>query len=843
MKHCRYHAFKLLLLAFTLSAYLGTAYAQVSKSIVNPSEQIIYFDLPGQSLKNGLIEFAIQSKLTVIVDTGKVSGLHSRPVIGPFLAERALEKLLARTPLTFSIDPVANTITIEEAPINAEGISTSTSANESTNIHEIIVKATRYPKRYSTITNSQLNGHYASFSSARFINTLPSTLIRDQQPSEMSDLLQFASGVTPGNGLADTNDDFYIRGFPRFGLYVDGLRLGKHTGSKIAPETLEQIEILKGPATLFYGQAEPGGIINAVRKKPINTQETSLSFSSGSNGLLRISADTGGPVLNSTSLSYRLIAARKSYDQLRDVTDVERTVVSTSLAWEPSKNTHINFSFDRYSSQQTRDHGTIILAPLVTEADVIALSEPGRQARSDFDAEMTIASLEFHYFFTNDWSLNTKWLYQQEDRLGIRADREALYQNSLLFDINDLRPNSDVAVTDNNEDNAWLSSAEIYSIYDELAADSSEHFSIQISGTSSWFGVSNDLSFGLSSDNYFTSEGYLLEHRGDIKTIEVTTRGEYDVVDTIEVTFEENPTPSDPVGKTQQLDFADYGVYALNSISISENLRLSLGGRYSSSQAQRTSGEEGKQNLKQYKRFSTDAGLSYQSGENHQVYLNYSEGFKANYQIDDIGTSITKPELSNQIELGIKSHFFDDSLTSSAAIFSIQKKNIVEVEFIEGIRTAHTNGEQRVRGIDLDLSFQARGQIDLIATATVLNPEIIANRHKGEVPTLAAQKLASLFANFRVIDDGEKELSMHFGGRYVGHRYSSNINTEHSYIAPFTSYDAGIAFKRQSKNSKFKIQVFAKNIFDKPYTLASEGRLRYNQVQGRTLEALLTIDL
>jgi outer membrane receptor for monomeric catechols len=39
------------------------------------------------------------------------------------------------------------------------------------------------------------------FDSARFINVLPQRLIEDQKAGEIGDLLKYASGITPGDGV------------------------------------------------------------------------------------------------------------------------------------------------------------------------------------------------------------------------------------------------------------------------------------------------------------------------------------------------------------------------------------------------------------------------------------------------------------------------------------------------------------------------------------------------------------------------------------------------------------------------------------------------------------------
>ena len=82
-----------------------------------------------------------------------------------------------------------------------------------------------------------------------------------------------------GGGFSDRVrifDEPTSRGFTPTPLYLDGLHLpygGGSTGGslQIDPYTLERIEVLKGPASVLYGQNQPGGIVNLVSKRPTAT--------------------------------------------------------------------------------------------------------------------------------------------------------------------------------------------------------------------------------------------------------------------------------------------------------------------------------------------------------------------------------------------------------------------------------------------------------------------------------------------------------------------------------------------------------------------------------------------
>src|SRR5690606_33290063 len=97
-----------------------------------------------------------------------------------------------------------------------------------------------------------------------------------------------------------------LRGFATSSNLKNGFRR-----SVFAPvdelANIEQIEVLKGPASALYGRFEPGGVVNLVTKKPLPQAMTRFELSAGSHDFRRATVDSTGPI--SDTLSYRLNAA------------------------------------------------------------------------------------------------------------------------------------------------------------------------------------------------------------------------------------------------------------------------------------------------------------------------------------------------------------------------------------------------------------------------------------------------------------------------------------------------------------------------------------------------------
>jgi len=102
------------------------------------------------------------------------------------------------------------------------------------------------------------------------VSSYTESFMKAIETTNVADMYSYMTGVKR-NG--NTGYDLNIRGFKTSGndrnaIMVDGLPgLGVRFGS---PPTIgvERIEVVKGPASVLYGNAQPGGFVNMTTKKP-----------------------------------------------------------------------------------------------------------------------------------------------------------------------------------------------------------------------------------------------------------------------------------------------------------------------------------------------------------------------------------------------------------------------------------------------------------------------------------------------------------------------------------------------------------------------------------------------
>jgi iron complex outermembrane receptor protein len=125
------------------------------------------------------------------------------------------------------------------------------------------------------------------------ISVVAKDQIEDQHASSVAETLRYTPGVfTEYRGASNLRDELFVRGFYYVPKYLGGLFLGSDLSYvKIDPYLLERVELISGPASVLYGQANPGGIVTMVSKKPTDTPLTEVELSVGTDKYISAAFD------------------------------------------------------------------------------------------------------------------------------------------------------------------------------------------------------------------------------------------------------------------------------------------------------------------------------------------------------------------------------------------------------------------------------------------------------------------------------------------------------------------------------------------------------------------------
>jgi iron complex outermembrane recepter protein len=163
----------------------------------------------------------------------------------------------------------------------------------------------------------------------------------DKQSISVQDAL--VGGVSNVQPKADTfYDGFTIRGFNNSSIFRNNLQAPSITHLQTA--NLQSIEVLKGPAAMEFGRLEPGGVVNLVVKRPLDTPYYSVQQQIGSWSHTRTTVDATGPLTQDKTWLYRVNASFDRGDSFRNFVFNQDAFIAPTISWRPDN--HLRFNID-----------------------------------------------------------------------------------------------------------------------------------------------------------------------------------------------------------------------------------------------------------------------------------------------------------------------------------------------------------------------------------------------------------------------------------------------------------------------------------------------------------------
>jgi iron complex outermembrane recepter protein len=252
------------------------------------------------------------------------------------------------------------------------------------------------------------------------IQVVPREVMDDQQDISVRDaIVGYVSSVLPPSTTPDSNnfyDGFNIRGIDNVNIYRDDLRVWEITGIETA--NLQSIEILKGPAAFLFGRLEPGGIVNLVVKRPLDTPYYSVQEQTGSWGLTRTTVDATGPLTDDKTWLYRVILDyTHNNNAFTDFVTNQNAFVGGTITYHPIEQFRFNLDTE-YQNTIFVDNangfpavGTgpapIPITRYVSQPEV-TVNYPNRQERE-------LAGYDWTFDIFPNWTLTNRFAYNNID--------------------------------------------------------------------------------------------------------------------------------------------------------------------------------------------------------------------------------------------------------------------------------------------------------------------------------------------------------------------------------------------------------------------------------------------
>ncbi len=156
--------------------------------------------------------------------------------------------------------------------------------------------------------------------------------------------LGFVAGVSPNQrgGMVTRYDQLVVRGFAP-GVFLDGMRLiaGPYSTPQIDFNRIDHIDIVKGPASVLYGNSTPGGLVNLASKLPEEGSFGRIEGQLGNFDTRRAAVDVNAPLDSQGKWLGRVLAGWQKGDGMTDGTFSERYHVSPMVTFEPTADTSL----------------------------------------------------------------------------------------------------------------------------------------------------------------------------------------------------------------------------------------------------------------------------------------------------------------------------------------------------------------------------------------------------------------------------------------------------------------------------------------------------------------------
>jgi iron complex outermembrane receptor protein len=595
------------------------------------------------------------------------------------------------------------------------------------------------------------------------------------------------SGAGDDASVAMFVDDVYIS---RAGAYDNNLF------------DLERVEVLRGPQGTLYGKNVVGGAINITTRTPNHEEvEGSVRVDMGNYDKLGVQGFITGPVSDS-------VAAKLSVSHAERDGFVENTVTGNDLRDEDSQAIRVGVDWDvsdQLSVSWKADASKIRESGVGRVLSGTPLFGAPSAAPSLNDRDKTDTNND-GYTNRDVWgtSLKIEWEQDYGTWTSVTGYRTSDYE---FFD--DLVPAFDVvAFADLN----YLSN---------YTDEKEKQFSQEIRLASNDDGGAIEWTVGLY---YF---------KDDIDRLEYWDTNLVGAALMVGLTEGQ----SDATNETESK--AAFGRVSYNL----DEWRFTVGGRYTHESKEATLIGTGFEPVylsmnapfnaaadESWSNFSGNISVDYMGFENALIYLSMSEGFKSGAFNSIAGTKLSAetpldPEIATQIELGLKSQWFDDRLRVNAALFTIDYEDLQVFQTVGLSVFVDNAGEATSKGAELEIIALPVEGLELSATYSYLDAtydEFIipgSADYSGNTLTRAPKNAYTLSSSYTMPVGDSGDMNFRLDYLTQGDLFLSSSNSDGSKLEGYELFNARVAF--ESADGHYEIALWGQNLSDEEYAVHS----------------------
>jgi iron complex outermembrane recepter protein len=525
------------------------------------------------------------------------------------------------------------------------------------------------------------------------------------ETTNVTDLYSYMTGIQRGGS---TGYDLSIRGFKttqsdKNAILVDGLPgLAGRFGSPPTVGT-DHVEVVKGPASVLYGQGQPGGFVNLITKKPSAKAAavidvTGSAYGGGSLSLrddagYTVDADFTGPINAARTLLYRLILEDVHRDTFRDSAWERSTYVSPSLTWIVSDNTtatlavevrHRETAYDNFLVAPNKD--AHLIAPITTRYQEPGDIQPERGRSSSFTLSHSFAP-------GIDWNTAVRSVTGSDDAVG--------YDTAGVF----------LLAASAKGPQEWVVQRRARQQHNERTYN---FIDSNLSLPFTTGPVGHKLLVGGNGGIDTTDFNRIQFFSGPMKGAAARPGAGSINVDAYHPVYGLAPALSSfgqgPINDRYTRSSA-YAAYLSDLLTFSEHWKATVGLRYSGERqytAERKTPPLSTSRNSASKVLPT-GGLMFEPNRTWTLYTSYSTSFvpeSAGVQ-DANGRNSFSPESAHQVEVGTKADLLESRLSTTLALYDIHRTNVLEpIPCNAGVGglCSQQVGAERSKGVELEIN-------------------------------------------------------------------------------------------------------------------------------------------
>lgn len=797
------------------------------------------FDIPAGTLEDAIAAFSSVAGVTVSYEPGTAQGRQSPGVRGRFAAGTALMLLLDGSGLQ-AVERQAGSYTLQPTQGNAES---ALQMSETIIMGQGMGEMTENSGAYTTGLVSVGSKTPVSLKETpQSVSVITRQLIEDQRLDTLPDAMKRTPGITVRNGSYNSQQ-FYSRGFPIDNLQIDGaapMDIGTGIGTFYSNRQYDMamydhVEVLRGASGLLGGTGDPGGIVNLVRKRPLDHYQLKLETSAGSWDNYRSEVDLTGPLAFDGRLRGRMVAAYNDRQYFMDNRSTERPLLYGVLEADLDDATLVTVggSYDKVKQNGTGDG----LPRYSTGGDVHLPRHSWyttNAAWADSYTREYFAKLD-HYFNEN-WKFNTSYTYS--------------YNGSTTEGI---IPYGSVDETTNTGPYWWGSYIDSWS--------KQSVFDLNLSGHFDAFGRQHELLLGADyqkvTSRWRSAQG-MVDKGGLIDLWDPSS----------------TPLPSNESNHNFFRDYSpntreQYGLYSTLRLQLSDPLKLVVGARaqrfkfeqaYSMRNANGTGPwvEQDRVSDREPTTLIPFGGLIYALDDQWSTYASYSEVFKPQAQKfkgPEASPSSIEPMTGKTYETGIKGELLDGRLNLSAALFYTKREHQAATDpsypnppfSYSGSCCFVAQDKVTSKGIDLEATGELAPGWEILAGYTY--NQVHNDTEETLYSTVTPKHLFKLwttytlpgdFAAWRVGGGVTAQSPTYVSGTAYRFDPSGNVIDSRDYDfsqSGYAVYDALVEYK---VDDHWTVAVNGNNLFDRRY-YASVGTSEYGNYYGEPRNFTLTL--